>query len=81
MLVCGPLIHLGVKFMLRFYKITKFHPSISPLGTKTIINIVNRRKTPLYFHSSRENHSYPFISSPGTVNIKKLPRRDLGSQC
>ena len=80
-MVCGSLIHSGVKFMLRFYKITKFHPRISSLGIKTTVNIVNRRKTPLYFRSRRENHSYPFISSPDTVNNKKPARRGLGSQC
>ena len=81
MLVCGSLIHPGVKIMLRFYKITKIYPQISSLGMKTAINIVNRRKTPLYFHSRRENHIHPPISSPSTVNNKKLTRHGLGSQC
>jgi hypothetical protein len=81
MLVCGLLIHPGVKIMLRFYKITKIYPQISSLGMKIAINIVNRRKTPLYFHSRRENHIHPSISSPGTVNNKKLARHGLGSQC
>jgi len=81
MMGCGLLIHPGVKIMLRFYKITKIYPQISSLGMKTAINTVNRRKTPLYFHSRRENHIHPLISSPGTVNNKKLVRHDLGSQC
>ena len=81
MVVCGLLIHQSVKIMLRFYKITKIYPQISSLGMKIAINIVNRRKTPLYFHSRRENHIHPPISSPGTVNNKKLTRHGLGSQC
>jgi len=81
MVGCGLLIHQSVKIMLRFYKITKIHPQISSLGMKTAINIVNRRKTPLYFHSRRENHIHPTISSPSTVNNKKLTRHGLGSQC
>ena len=72
MLVCGLIIPQSVKIMLRFYKITKIHPQISSLGMKTVINIVNRRKTPLYFHSRRENHIHPLISSPSTVNNKNL---------
>jgi len=81
MLVCGSLIHQSVKIMLRFYKILKIYPQISSLGIKTNINTVNRRKTPLYFHSRRENHTHPPISSPSTVNNKKLTRHGLGSQC
>jgi len=81
MLVCGLIIPQSVKIMLRFYKITKIYPRISSLGIKTAINIVNRRKTPLYFHSRRENHIHPLISSPSTVNNEKLVRHGLGSQC
>jgi len=81
MLVCGLIIPQSVKIMLRFYKITKIHPQISSLGIKTAINTVNRRKTPLYFHSRRENHIHPPISSPSTVNNKKLTRHGLGGQC
>jgi len=81
MVGCGLSIHLSVKIMLRFYKITKIYPYISSLGMKIAINIVNRRKIPLYFHSRRENHIHPSISSPGTVNNKKLTRHGLGSQC
>jgi len=81
MLVCGLFIHPSVKIMLRFYKITKIHPQISSLGMKTAINTDNRRKIPLYFHSRRENHIHPSISSPSTVNNKKLARHGLGSQC
>jgi len=81
MVGCGLLIHQRVKIMLRFYKITKIYPHISSLGIKTAINIVNRRKTPLYFHSRHENHTHPPISSPSTVNNKKLIRHSLGGQC
>jgi len=77
MVGCGLLIHQSVKIMLRFYKITKIYPQISSLGVKIAINTVNRRKTPLYFHSRRENHIHPLISSPSTVNNKKLVRRGL----
>ena len=70
-----------VKVMLRKAERRSFYPLISSLGVKMAVNIVNIRKSPLYFHSRHEISSKTRARNTCFVNNKKTLRRGLGSQC
>jgi len=67
--------------MLRKAKRRSFHPLISSLGVKMVVNTVNIVKSPPYFQSRRESPSISKCVWDGFVNNKKTLRRGVGSQC